>query len=327
MPNERKAGSRALIKELRDFLTGQSDNRDCIVEYIKNAIGNGEKSIALCFRGSYASLYYRCCQLLKIKLKNKNIVGEFNFRYALAHPDRENIKNQLEQKGVVYGNNERAVWFVLQGDGGVTKDNLSFILGTYIKLIDSFIGRRSRTNSREKDRQQQLFAAKFGKSDNTYFDIEYTEPRETLIKAGYYDYAEDKIAAHKADKGGRFDLLGLRKTDGGYMLQFVELKSTTRACDGKAGVDEHIKDYTKYCKYKTLVEARKSDAVSTVNLLSKILGEKFFPETFTKEDIVGHEIVFIFTDKAVKRVETYSENLKANDIVTVCYDGNLNPIK
>lgn len=327
MGKSKEVGSRALIDGLSDFFTTSTPNRDCLVELIKNNIDKGQNSISLCFRGDYATMYYRCRQLLKIVYRNKQVKGLFNFRYALPNPDACKYRSDLAQLGVVFGNNECEVSIVLDGNGKVEHDNLKTILTKYIELIDFWMANK-KSEVKESDRQQQLFAVGFGNSENMYFDIEYREPRDTLIKEGYYDHVvggiEAKKAEYKKNCGGRFDLLGLRKADSGYILQFVEVKTKAGACDGKAGVLDHIRDYTKYCKYTNLVNKRKSDAVYTVNLLSKILGKA---NSLTIDDVIECEIVFIFTDDAVKKVERYRQHLRDNNIAICCYDRALNRIE
>lgn len=329
MGKTKELGSRALIDALRNFLTGHSPNRDCLVERIKEHIGRGQKSISLCFRGYYATMYYRCKQLLKMeyRIKKKQVKGFFNFKYARGNPYADTYRSDLADLGVKFGNDESKVSIILDGDGQVKDEDLKKILQKYIELIDSWMIQHRKSDVCESDRQQQLFAVGFGNSERTYFDIEYREPRDSLIKEGYYDYVGDDLEAKKAEfnknSGGRFDLLGLRKGDGGYVLQFVEVKSKTKACEDPSGVKDHVRDYTKYCKYDNLVNKRKSDAVDIVNLLSDILGQG---NKLTVDNIIDYEIVFIFTDKAVSRVNTYRQLLRANNITIVCYDKELNII-
>lgn len=328
MASKKEVGSRALIDELSNFLKSPSPNQECLVELIKEYIDKREKSISLCFRGDYATLYYRCRQLLRLEYTNKQIKGFFNFRYARFSPHEANYRDELSGLGVKFGNDLTNVSVILDGDGKVDKDNLKQILTKYIELIDCWLAHKRKTTICEGDRQQQLFAIGFGNSENTYFDIEYREPRETLIKEGYYDYIDGdlsaKIAEYQKHSGGRFDLLGLRKAADGYVLQFVEVKTKPGACDDPSGVLDHIRDYTKYCRYKRLVEKRKSDAVYFVNLFSKILGNN---TQLHIEDIIDHEIVFIFTDGSVKKVEQYRQALSDKNIKIECYDKNLNRIE
>ena len=329
MGKTKEIGSRALIDGISNFLTVPTDNRDCLVDLIKEKIGNGQNSISLCFRGDYATLYYRCKQLLKIRYspKYKQVRGFFNFNYARFNPDQAEIQSALADLGVRFGKDIEHICVILDGKGKVETENLKKILKTYMELINDWIACRRKSTISESDRQQQLFASLFGNRENTYFDIEYREPRETLINAGYYDDAgndiEAKKAAYQKHSGGRFDLLGLRKAENGYILQFVEVKTTVKACDGKAGVLDHIGDYTKYCKFETLVNQRKSDAVYTVNLLSTILDTGL---KISVDDVVGHEIIFIFTDRAASKVSQYQQTLEAHGIQTICYDGKLNRI-
>lgn len=328
MASKKEVGSRALIDELSNFLRTPTPNQECIVEFINNYIDKGEKSISLFFRGDYATLYYRCRQLLKLEYSNKQVKGFFDFNYARFSPRVEDYRNELSNLGVKFGKNLKNISVILDGNGKVEKQALKQILTKYIELIDCWLAHMHKKTVSEGDRQQQLFAIGFGNSENTYFDIEYREPRETLIKEGYYDYVgldlEAKKAEYKQHCGGRFDLLGLRRTEEGYVLQFVEVKTKPNACKDPSGVLDHIRDYTKYCNYTNLVNKRKSDAVYTVNLLSEILNKDVWLKV---EDIVGHEIVFIFTDDSVKMVEQYRQALDDKNIKIVCYDKNLNRIE
>ena len=325
MGSKKEIGSRALIDELSNFLTTPTPNQECIVDFIKDYIDKQEKSISLFFRGDYATLYYRCRQLLKLEYSSKRVKGFFDFNYARFSLRAEDYRNELIELGVKFGKNIKRISVILDGDVKIEKEALKQILTKYIELIDCWLAHKRKTNISEGDRQQQLYAIGFGNSKNTYFDIEYREPRETLISAGYYDYVDGDLEAKKAEYkkncGGRFDLLGLRKTEGGYVLQFVEVKTKPNACDDPSGVLDHIRDYTKYCSYQSLVDKRKSDAVYFVNLLSKILGDD---TRLRVEDIIDHEIVFIFTDTSVRKVEQYRQVLNDNNITIECYDENLN---
>lgn len=334
MTQKKEDGSRALAYDkLEKFFTEPTSNAECLIGLIKAHIGDGHRSISMCLRGTYVSVYYRCGQLLKIiyQPRKRKIVGLFNFRYALPHPNAEKYRSELSRLGVKFGNNEKEISVTLDGSDMVESDNLEAVLNKYLELIDYWIEHKTKNEAREKDRQQQLFSMLFGNSENTYFDIEYKEPRDTLIAAGYYDFAgedyEAKKAAFKERSGGRFDFLGLRKAGEKYVLQFVELKSTAEACDDDSGVLDHITDYTKYCRYDKLVDKRKSDAVYIVNFLSHVFRDGDESTDLKLEDIVGHEIVFVFTDAAVKRVDTYRQRLTDENIKIVCYDRELNIIE
>lgn len=302
--------NRVLLKKIESFLKTPSPNRDFLVEHIKEALKNGEDSVALCFRGSYATLYYRCHQLLRICSSQTAIVGEFDFRHSRFTKDYAEKQNLLESYGVDFSKfdkdnkNRRYVRFILDGSGAVTPDCLAKIMNIYKELINDFISPelneyqydvpqniidgicRKKSKNVEKNRQQQIYAEYFYRTDETFYDIEYTEPR-----------AKEKGVA------GRIDLLGIICNGGKYYLELVELKSTLSACDGNAGIDKHETDYINYSK-STCVEERKAEACAAMQLLSDILGKpRIEGLSHEKMDIV---IKFIFTDYAKGRGNKYT---------------------
>ena len=74
--------SRVLRGYVRNFFETSSLKRDYIANYVLNNLQNGTKSVALCFRGNAATLYYHCHQLLHICFSRNGVVGEFDFRHA-----------------------------------------------------------------------------------------------------------------------------------------------------------------------------------------------------------------------------------------------------
>lgn len=297
--------SRVLVEKIEKFLTTPSPNRDFIVGYVKESLTKGKDSVALCFRGDYATLYYHCHQLLRIRGSQKAIVGEFDFRHSRFTKDYAEKQKMLESYGVDFSRfdknnkNRRHVLFDLDSRGAVTPDSLAKILDIYKALIIDFINPelneyqydipssvtdgicRNKTKNVEKSRQQQIYAEYFYRTDETYYDLEYTEPR-----AKYKDVA------------GRIDLLGIKRENDRYLLELVELKSTLAACDGNAGIKKHEKDYINYSK-SSFVQERKVEACAAMQLLSDILGKPCFDGlTPEKMDIA---IKFIFTDNAKER--------------------------
>lgn len=305
--------NRILRKELYDYFTekttdGEKSNRDCLIDYVRAHIKDGTKSVALCFRGSFASLYYRCHQLLRIKCSRTAIIGEFDYRHSRFTNNYKQILDRLKTLGANIDNfsdkdndtTHRYVRFDLTEKKAVSRENLAEILQIYKSLIDDFLDPAKReyaydkkqicrkSHNTEKDRQQQLYAAYFLNDVLTYYDIEYTE----------HNSAANNVP-------GRFDLLGLRKENGAYTLLLTELKSTLNACDGKSGIAKHESDYTKYLD-SSFIETRKAEASSAINLLCKIFG---LPElNITPENIRQVKIKFVFSDKAIPYGEKYTPN-------------------
>ena len=81
---ERMNNSRVLRGRIRNFFEASSPIRDYIKNYVLDNLKNGTKSVALCFRGNAATLYYHCHQLLHIRSSRDGIIGEFDFRHARA---------------------------------------------------------------------------------------------------------------------------------------------------------------------------------------------------------------------------------------------------
>ena len=134
---------RVLIGEVREFLTTPSLKRDFITNYVRENLGKGTRSVALCFRGRAATLYYRCHRLLQIRPSRDGIVGEFDFRHARF---TESYRQTLKRLGELHvdtstfsdapeQNARNIVRFVLEEcDVAECKE----ILQTYRKLIDDF---------------------------------------------------------------------------------------------------------------------------------------------------------------------------------------------
>lgn len=288
-------------------LAPNSPTRDFIVNYILESLhdDNGKKSVALCFRGEYATLYYRCQKLLNIESESGHLIGKFDFRHSRFTANYREIHDRLLAMGVSSdfsdedvpkgkSTSKRYVTFPLVGIG---EEKLRTILDIFKGLIDDFVDPEKRTyafdakdhNRRkknlEKDRQQQLWAHYFLNEELTYYDVEYTEPHA------------DKKGVH-----GRFDLLGLKaEADGSYTLLLTELKSTREAVfNKKSGAKEHETDYKEYLD-KGFGEQRKREACAVIPLYYQIF-KKPLPEKLkdlTPDKIKRVQIKFVFSDTAI----------------------------
>ncbi len=298
---------RILTGEVQKFFTTKSPMRDRIVDYVRENLDEGKKSVALCFRGDFSTLYYRSHQLLRIRNSASGLIGEFDFRHARFTKNYREILDRLSEMGVDISNfsdadtekgkstSRRYVRFPLIGFG---EEKLKEVLGIYKGLIDDFLDPNKteyafdrkewhlKSHNIEKDRQQQLYAAYFLHEDLVYYDIEYTEPH-----------------ANEKDVSGRVDLLGLKaEEDGSYTLILAELKSTKHALKGESGVEDHEENYKKYLDNpgaEERLKARKEEACATVALLCELF-EKPYPKNLTPENIKHEQIKFVFSDAAVE---------------------------
>ena len=304
-----KINDRILTKAVRDFITQPSPVRNYLIDFIRDHMNKGAKSIALCFRGNAVTLYYRCRQLLRIEASQKSIIGEFDFRYARFTSNYKtyyleeldaipavDISNFSDEPGK---NRRRHIRVDLKA---VSVEELEKILKLYIQLINDFLNPDLReyafdpkTSCRkpgnlEKDSQQQLYAAYFLHNDLLYYDLEYTEHNS---KEKYLH--------------GRYDLLGLRREGDGYTLLLTELKSTRSACTQKtSGIAAHRDDYIKYLNSE-YIETRKIEACDAIKLLFDIF-EKDAPKDLCVENIKSVKIKFVFSDKATNFGKTYDPN-------------------
>lgn len=335
-----KKKSRALNDELRNFiLDEQSEARNAIVKYVKDniEIDEKEKSVAMCFRGEYMCLYYRCHMLLMIKRYNKKIVGEFNFRHSRFTDDWDKKAARLKQlhvsnfKEKTYKDEDGSVkpytfdstnirfdivepkyengqWSYIDS---ISSAELTEILDIYKELIEDFVDSekviyqwqgekdkpkkgdvsKNKSQNKEKNAQQKLYAQYFYREDAFIYDLEYTEPGlspDEVLRLGIED--DEKVS-------GRFDLLGVVHEDGADVLEFIELKSTLDACKKKkSGVHSHIRDYVKYIDSYKRVKARMEEALDTITLLKKIFDIPFIPKPFKHP--VRARIRFVFTGEA-----------------------------
>lgn len=279
---------------IEKFLTTPSNNRNVIVNYIKDSLDasknpDSKRSLALCFRGNYASVYYRCLQLLRIRNSRNGLIGEFDFRYSRFTEDCAEKKTLLENEyGVDFSGYEQESKSKRYARFSLEKDNAHIldILNIFKSLIEDFL--YSKSQNIEKDAQQSLYAKYFYDDEQTYYDVEYAE-----------HYAKNNGVA------GRYDMLGIKKLDdGNYALVFTEIKSTPNACSGKSGISDHESDYTAYVDKTDLTAERKREACKVLELLNVILGKPRYRD-LTPENITKVLIEFVFTDKAVSELGKY----------------------
>ncbi len=293
MAKQQMREGRVLGGHVHDFLTTRSPIRDRIVNFVRDNLRNGTRSVALCFRGNAATLYYRCHQLLRIRRSRGGTIGEFDFRHARFTENYLQTLGRLDKLHVdpaPFLNARKYLSFSLETCG---EDELTEILETYRGLIDDFFDPEKTEYAfdapavshkkqvyLEKDRQQQLWAGYFLNDALTYYDLEYSER-----------FAE-KNGLH-----GRFDLLGLRAAPNGYTLLLTELKSSPQAVGGRSGIASHERDYLKYLDSPFLA-ARKNEACEAIKLLCEIF-QRPYPKDLAPETITEAKIQFVFSDTVI----------------------------
>lgn len=299
---------RILTEKVRTFFTTASSSRDFLLGYLRENADKGAGSVALCFRGAAATLYYRCHQLLRIRSSNRGMVGEFDLRHARFTPNYMQIFRTLRDRLHVEiagfsdpsFDTRRKYAAVFPDRASATE--LEEIIPIFRGLIDDFLDpkkcdyafdvpqtERKKRASLEKDRQQELYAAHFLHEDFFYYDLEFSQ-REAA-----------KNGVH-----GRFDLLGLRREGGAYTLLLTELKSTHAALWGRSGIEDHERDYVRYLE-SPLMETRKREACEAARLLFEIF-ERPCPEGLTPENIKDVKIRFVFSDSVIDAGRAYRPN-------------------
>ena len=287
--------------KLYHFLTGDSANKQCLVQLVRERIALGAESLALCLRGDYVSLYYRGNQLLKIHGTRTAVAADFDFRHARFTPNYREILQRLNAMKVDSSRfcdepnqkNKRHVRFHLTGENAVSDLQLKEILKIYMQLVDDFVdptmleyafdpkNHNRKSSNLEYDRKQQLFSKYFFGQELVYYDLEYAE------------HDAERVGVH-----GRYDLLGLAREGNGYTLLFVELKSKSGACNGKSGIVAHEGDYVDYLDSR-FVETRKKEACENIKILYEIF--KMPPlEHLTPDNIKQTKIKFVFSDSATR---------------------------
>lgn len=296
--------SRVLTGKILRFFQSSSPVREVLVNFVEDNLKKGTKSVALCFRGNAATLYYRCHQLLRIRSSHDGIVGEFDFRHARFTETYPSVLRRLEGLHVDVSRfctppEGAAQSLVRFSPENCSSDEFYEILEIYRGLIDDFFdpektayafGAPSAPHEKavyiEKERQQQLWARYFLNDGLTYYDFEYSE--RSAAQQGLH---------------GRFDLLGLRREPDGYTLLLTELKSSPQALWGKAGIADHERDYLNYLD-SPLIAARKTEACETVKLLCAIF-RRPCPDGLTPDAITGAKVQFVFSDRAIAAGKAY----------------------
>ncbi len=296
---------RILTERVRAFLTTPSEGRDHLIDFIRKNADKRERSVALCFRGNAATLYYRCHQLLRIRDSVGGLVGEFDFRHARFTQNYREILGEMKEELHVDISrfSDLPSWrdrnFVTLPLEGATGPQLERLLAIYRALIDDFLDpektchafdepktKRKKALGVEKDRQQEVYAARFLQENFFYYDLEFSQ-REAA-----------KNGVH-----GRFDLLGLRREGNFYTLLLTELKCTREALRGRSGIEEHERDYVRYLQ-SPLIETRKREASEAARLLFGIF-QRPIPKGLTPENIKEVKVRFVFSDDVIDAGRAY----------------------
>ena len=260
-----------------------------------------DPTLQLCFRGQYASVYYKGDSLFKIVPGHKFYKIHFDFNHSRYTSNFEELKGGLEKLGYKYSqgkgdDKKRSRKIDCKYPPERTNSDLATFWSESIKilklLIEDFLDlnkkqdflkkepKKGKSCHLERQRQQEIMHGNNSLGEGYFiYDIEYDQPRNS----------------NEEPKSGRFDMLALRRVSKGcYNLVFVELKSTTSACEGGSGIEKHYSDLKKYTGNNDIVNIRKTDAVEICKQYGLLgLVEQ---ESIQVKDV---EILFIFTDEAV----------------------------
>lgn len=287
-----------------DSLSGDLKN---LLDLIKK-----DDTLRLCFRGQYASVYYRGDSLYKIEPLTNCYKISFDFNHSRYTSNVDDQLGKLEALGYEYSEGKgekekKSRKVVCKYPPHNMKINSSVFWGESSKilksLIDDFLDiekkydyfKKENKNGKgchlERERQQDIMRVNNTlKGEYFIYDMEYDQPRNSF----------------QEDKSGRFDMLALRRTSKGhYNLVFLELKSTTAACSGKSDIEKHDKDLKTYIGKGDIVKVRIDDALKICqHYISLGLVEK------ESVQVDGVEILFVFTDEARKCADKIKDTKK-----------------
>jgi len=91
----------------------------------------------------------------------------------------------------------------------------------------------------------------------------------------------------------RLDMLALRKTTGGYQLTIVENKFGAGAIGGKAGLKKHYDDISEILSSQ---KSRDELISSVISIAANKTALGLISAPLSRDDIKGHEVLFIFAD-------------------------------
>lgn len=280
-----------------------------------------DSDLLLCFRGGlkpeYINVYFMGHSLFKIAKRHAGCHISFNFNHARYTKDWEAKATTLRglgytlgelkgprksKKGKVYlpsnelhilltkspANDFWAQSISLLKD--ITKDFFTITEGMtkdYFKeKFNVAAGSKGKSGLLEKRRQQQIMSANTDISGEYFiYDMEYDQARKSTTDT----------------KSGRFDMLALRRVElNKFALVFIELKCTKSACGGKSGIKKHKDDLEVYKTKINQIKTREIDAVEIYKQYAIVNG---IANTIEPE-IIGIELLFIFTDEATTYADT-----------------------
>jgi hypothetical protein len=225
---------------LKDLLSGYLKP---ILECVKN-----DDTLFLGIRENYINIYYRGGSILKLTENKKYYLAEFNTNYF---QDEKNTSGNKKFNIAKIKDKKSAETLVAQFP--------------FLKLkMDNYFSTH-RNNEREF---QQVTARENNHSiisnDTDYFitDIEYT---------------------NSTSKEARFDMVAIkwessakeRKNSKNCTLALIEMKYGDGAIEGKSGIENHLKHFSKFCNDKDNIENLSNETITCFNQLRKLELIKF----------------------------------------------------
>ena len=324
-----------------DFI--QDLNNDEILGEFTQFVKNHQAEFQMCFRGNGENekvIIYKNNHAFWTITKNKDKNNRkykisVSFNHARYCSNWEDLKNKLVDKKYDFKNKE------------LTKDGISeistefktsfskeFVQGTY-EIINEIFGKffeyknrtdnchlekdyfkscynktESTTNKNflaEKIMQQKLFTDIFIGGENCFaYDLEFSQK-----------YPNKEYKKTNNIESNQPDMLGIRDTGNGFILVFIEVKSLKSACQGDSGVLKHLNGMLKYIDEDILgqkvIENRKKDACKIIDAYKK-LGLREYLKNTTKDEFIGTEILFVFTDTNIDAKYNYDAAKNTKDI-------------
>lgn len=210
----------------------ENNNLEKIIKMLDNI--KDRKEIFVAFRKDKIQLYYKMTNILKINI-NKNGVLSISVRDKSKDEKVLNLTKQYEDVVMKLGFNlPRSNSFnTLNLDEVIEKD-----WNEFFKIVTSYIDELKDGNS-ELAIQNQYATLYNGKDELYIVDTEFKQ---------YFSNQKEQDE-NKHLISGKYDMIGLYKSNSKYRIVFIELKANKEACIGiKSGVINHINDMMKYLR-------------------------------------------------------------------------------
>lgn len=289
---DKKYVSRVISKEfLKDLKEGN-------LKELTNLVGK-DKSLLMCFRGKYITIYYKGHSMFKIdkyiRNKEKNQYGHkisFDFRHARFTREWEKKWAKLEYIGYERIGNE----IVSYTSKIQNNDFWHEAIGILKIYMDDYF-----------DLQKKINYFKEGALENKKFHLERQRQQQIMssnqdLENGYFIYDMEFSQANEnkdVPKSGRFDMMAIKMNGENINIMFIELKSTLSACnDSETGVKQHYYGIKKYMSKEELIDIRKKEAEAIYKMYYELglTSSKIKNINLEKSNT---EVIIVLTDGAI----------------------------